>query len=113
MKSNRGQALVEFIIILPVFLLLMISVIDFGNILYKRYLLEGDLDIITDMYNKEDYTNINSYVKSKNIEINYINDSDFLTINLTKKVNVMSPLLNIIFGKTYEIIVNRSIYQNE
>ena len=39
MKNNKGQALVEFIIILPIFLLLIISVIDFGNIISKKYFL--------------------------------------------------------------------------
>jgi len=41
MKNNKGQALVEFIIILPIFLLLIISIIDFGNIISKKYSLEN------------------------------------------------------------------------
>ena len=32
-KNEKGQALVEFIIILPVFLLLVFCVVDFGRII--------------------------------------------------------------------------------
>ncbi len=113
MKDNKGQALVEFIIVLPIFLLLIISVIDFGNIIYKKYSLENDIDVITDMYNEGDYEKINSYVNDKNIEINYIDGDEILTINLTKDVKVISPLLNIVLGKNYEITIDRSIYRNE
>ena len=37
MKKNKGQALVEFIIIIPVLLLLLMGMIDFGNIIHKKY----------------------------------------------------------------------------
>ena len=50
MKMNKGQALVEFIIILPVALLLVLGVIDFGNIIYKKYTLENDLNTVVDLY---------------------------------------------------------------
>ena len=65
MKDNKGQALVEFIIILPIFLLLIISVIDFGNIISKKYSLENDIDTIYDLYKNEEYQNIDEYAKEK------------------------------------------------
>ena len=113
MKNNKGQALVEFIIILPVFLLLIMSVIDFGNIISKKYSLENDIDIVSDMYQKGKYEEINTYVHNKDIRINYSTNNDLITINLNKNANVISPILNIIFGKTYEINVEKSIYKNE
>ena len=53
MKMNKGQALVEFIIILPVALLLVLGVIDFGNIIYKKYTVENDLDTVLDQYQND------------------------------------------------------------
>ena len=111
MKNNKGQALVEFIIILPIFLLLIISVIDFGNIISKKYSLENDLDTIVDMYNDNNYTSINNYIVDKDIEISYSSNNEFLNIKLTKNIKVISPMLNLIFGKTYEINVSRDIYE--
>ena len=46
MRNNRGQALVEFILILPVFLMIILCMIDFGKIFYEKYALQNDLDLI-------------------------------------------------------------------
>ena len=113
MKNNKGQALVEFIIILPIFLLLIISVIDFGNIILKMYSLENDIDVITDMHRTKRNEEINNYISDKNIQINYNNKEDFLVIELSKDVKIISPMLNLVFGKTYKINVEKSIYKNE
>ncbi|MBR6690147.1 MAG: pilus assembly protein [Bacilli bacterium] len=110
MKNNRGQALVEFVVILPIFLLLILSVIDFGNIISKKYSLENDIDTVSDMYEDGKYEEINSYIKEKDIKISYENDNEFTSINLSKDVNIISPMVNLIFGKTYEINVEKSIY---
>ena len=113
MKNNRGQALVEFIIILPVFLLLIIYVIDFGNIISKKYSLENDIDVISDMYKEKKYEEINNYSKKKDLKIIYTNQDDILNINLSKEIKVISPMLNLIFGKSYDIDIEKSIYLNE
>ena len=110
MKNNRGQALVEFIVILPIFLLLIISVIDFGNIISKKYSLENDIDVISDMYKDAKYEEINTYTKDKDIEVSYENKDDLFIINLSKDIKIISPMLNLIFGNTYEINVEKSIY---
>lgn len=110
MKNNRGQALVEFIVILPIFLLLIISVIDFGNIISKKYSLENDIDTVSDMYKDGKYEEINTYTKDKDIKVNYSNKNDLFTINLSKDIKIISPMLYLIFGKTYEINVEKSIY---
>ena len=113
MKNDRGQALVEFILILPIFLLLIMSIIDFGNIITKKYSLENDIDVISDLYKEEKYEDINKYIKDKKIEISYSNDDDFLKINISKNINITSPVLNLIFGRTYKIDIEKSIYKNE
>ena len=45
--NNKGQALIEFVLILPIFILILFSVIDFGIIFNKKSNLENDsVDII-------------------------------------------------------------------
>lgn len=113
MKNNKGQALVEFIIILPIFLLLIMCVFDFGNIMSKKYSLENDIDVVSDMYKDKKYNEINNYLNNKNIKVSYSNRDDLFIINLSKEVNITSPILNVILGKDYEINVEKSIYKNE
>lgn len=111
--NNKGQALVEFIIVLPILFLILISIVDFGNIIHKKYILENDLDTIINMYNVNDYDEINNYISDKKLKINYETEDKFLTINISKNINIFSPILIGIWGKNYEIKTNRSIYINE
>ena len=45
--NKKGQALVEFILILPVLLLIVMAIIDIGNIFLNKYDLNKDLDTVT------------------------------------------------------------------
>ena len=40
--NKKGQALVEFVLILPVFLIILLVIVDFGNLLYSKNKLEND-----------------------------------------------------------------------
>ena len=94
MKENKGQALVEFIIIIPVLILIISALIDFGNIIYQKYQLEGELDLVTDMYQNNELDKMNTYVSDINASINIDKDNQFITIKLTKDVNVNTIILN-------------------
>ena len=48
--NKKGQALIEFVLILPVLLLIIIMMIDVGNIFIKKYELNKDLETISDLY---------------------------------------------------------------
>lgn len=111
MKNNKGQALVEFIIVLPILLLIIMAIIDFGNIFTKKYSLENDLDVISNMYKEEKHTSINNYIKEKNISIEYVKDDEFITINLSRTIKVNTPILNNILGKNYKIRTSKTIYE--
>ena len=111
MKNSKGQALVEFIIVLPILLLIVMAIIDFGNIFTKKYSLENDLDTISSMYKEESYTSINKYAKEKGIGVSYDKDEEFTTISLSKSVKVNTPILNNILGKNYNITTSRVIYE--
>ena len=84
--KNKGQALVEFIIILPVLLLLILGAIDFGNILYKEYTLENDLDYVVELVRQNKMTEIDYYVKQKELTKNIETKSTTTTVTLSKKV---------------------------
>lgn len=110
MKSNKGQALVEFVVIMPIFIMLLISIIDLGNIIYKKYHLENDLDYIVDLYRLNKTNDINVYSNNKGFNTKFINNNDTVTIILEKDVNIQAPGLNLVLSNPYKIKVDRVIY---
>ncbi len=112
MKNNKGQALVEFIIVLPILIFLIISIIDLGNIMIKTYSLNEDLDTVSDMYISGSLDDIENYVATNNISISYKSEDEFTTITLKKNVKIMSPMLNIAFGKNYDIKASKTLYED-
>ncbi len=60
MKNNRGQALVEFVLVLPVLLLLIFALIDFGRIIVCKSHLEGVMNEVTNLEDSE----ISNYLKT-------------------------------------------------
>jgi predicted PurR-regulated permease PerM len=109
-KDKKGQALIEFILIIPIFLILVFALIDFGNILYKRYKLENDLDYIVDLYNQGLNDKIAIYVADNGMNITYEDLNQGLKIILTKNVNIMTPGLRVIINSPYTVRVERVIY---
>lgn len=112
MKKN-GQALVEFIIILPVLIVILLGIVDFGMIFYQRNNLENNLDEAVKIWQKDkSLENINAYLKKvdSKISCNVENDNDTTTLKLTKDYILITPGLNLVLKSPYEISVNRVIY---
>ena len=53
MKNNKGQALIEFVIILPIILVILLYIIEFGRITLKKYDLESNMELITELYKEK------------------------------------------------------------
>jgi len=106
--NNKGQALVEFVLILPIFIFLLLVIIDFGIIFNEKNNLENvSLDIIN-LYNNgtslEDIKKL--YLKNK---IVIMDEVDYYKINISKDINLITPGLSRIFGEPYTIDVERNI----
>ncbi len=112
MKS-KGQALVEFVIILPIFLLLLLGVIDIGKIVYFGNVLEHRMDDVVKMYEDDkSYEEILQQVRKndQSLDLEIANDNDeFIELVLIKKIAIITPGLNLIFDDPYEIAVKRVI----
>ena len=51
--NRKGQALVEFVLILPIFIMILFVVVDFGMILNKKNELENvSVDVVNMLKNK-------------------------------------------------------------
>ena len=107
--NRRGQALVEFILILPVLLLILFVLVDFGNILSNKNTLEYVSADIVDMYkNGDDISNIRNNYSDIEIKVSKYMDK-YTKIVIKKEINIITPGLNRIIGNKYLIEVERVV----
>ena len=102
MKNKKGQALIEFILVLPIFLMLILAVFDYVKIMQTKYKLESIMeDVILD-----NNTNLDNNI-ILNIEIN----SNIITYKLNENIDITSPILSVILKNPYNVEITRSIYE--
>ena len=109
MKNNKGQALVEFILILPVILAILLVIIDLGKIFNEKNTLENtSIDIIELYKNGKSIDEIknkyNDIFITTNIEDNY------LSLKLKKEIEIITPGLNIVLDNPFVVEVERVVY---
>ena len=111
--NKKGQALVEFVIILPVLLMILFGMIDFGLIIYNKSKLENKINDVVEMIsNNESDEDIKSFInEGENKKTTYkVIEGENKTIKLFTSVNIITPGLNIVLDNPYKIEVSRVIY---
>lgn len=109
--NNKGQALVEFVLILPIFILILFIIVDFGMIINTKSTLENESVDISLMF-KED-NNINEIRNLyPEIKIDISEQNNYLKILLEKEVDIITPGLNRVFDDPYIVKVERVIYND-
>lgn len=106
--NNKGQALVEFILILPVFIMILLVIIDFGMIFNKK----GNLESISNdavLTYKENRSLVEIQELYKDIQIELVNVNDYTKLVFKDKVNIITPGMNKFFDDPYVITVERVI----
>lgn len=106
--NNKGQALVEFILILPVFIMILFVIIDFGMIFNKKSNLESISNDAISIY-KENESLVEIQNLYKDIQIELVNVNDYTKLVFKDKVNIVTPGMNKAFGNPYVITVERVI----
>ena len=107
--NRKGQALIEFVLILPILILILLSVIDFGNIFYSKYELQNQsVDIINLIENDTDINEIKDIYSKINVELNDY-EGKYIKVSITKEIDVITPFLNNIVGNPYVIKIERII----
>ncbi len=106
--NKKGQALVEFVLIFPVFIIIVCTIIELGSINYQKLKLESDLDTVVNMYLKDE--NYNNYLKNNNLKIDLENESNQVTVKLSKNVKIVTPVLKLIYSSNQKIETERVFY---
>ena len=106
--NRKGQALIEFVLILPLFILILFAIIDFGLIMSKKNELENmSIDVVTLIKNGKNIDEINNMYSD--VLITKEDGNDFVKIKLSENISVMTPGLNLILGNPYKIEIERNI----
>ena len=107
--NRKGQALIEFVLILPILILILFSVIDFGNIFYSKYELQHmSSDIVKLVQDGKGNDDILSIYSNIDIDIEDFS-TDYKKIVVSKRVSLITPIMDSIFGNPYLIEVERII----
>ena len=107
--NNKGQALVEFVLILPVFILILFVIIDFGMIINTKNTLENrSVDVVNFIKNDKTKEEIEKLYNDIDLEISH--DKEYINIVLSKNIDIITPGLNRVLSDPYTIKVERVIY---
>ena len=113
MKNKKGQALVEFVIILPIFIFMLLSIIDIGKVIYFQNQLVSELNDVVELYkNQKTYEEIlnelNLQDEGVTLEIKN-QDNEIITFYLKCDVEIITPGLNVIFDNPHTVTVERAL----
>ena len=106
--NKKGQALVEFVLILPILIFMVFASYDFGMIFTKKSALENNSSDIISLYKSGKSIDDIKEMYPK-IEISDEIDNNYHKITLTSNVKVITPGLNRVLGNPYKIMVERYI----
>ena len=107
--NRKGQALIEFVLILPVFLMILSLIFDFGMVLSSKNQLESEsTDIVRFILKGKSVADVSSEYSDVDITLDSYKD-DYRKVVVSKKVRVVTPFLDRVLGNPYEIKVERVI----
>ena len=95
MLNNKGQVLIFFVLLIPIFILILILVIDVGNALNQKKALDNICNLAIEESSNLDNEKLEEYIKlnDNSIESVIIKEND---ITLKKNVKgVLSQIINI------------------
>ncbi len=97
MLNKKAQALVEFILVLPVIILIILGSIDILNIVIKKNELENKVSdqIILFQSNQISIEELEQKLKDNNTKVNInANEESFITIEVKEKVTFITPIVS-------------------
>lgn len=106
--NNKGQALVEFVIIFPIIMMILFVIIDFANVFYQKSRLEGTINDIAS-YKKNGKTNEDIKKSFDDVTITYNQKGDILSIEASYDVKLITPFSSMFFENPFTISTERSI----
>lgn len=113
MKNKKGQALIEFIMILPVVLLVFTAIADIGGVIYQKYTMQNDIDIIANYVKDGLNDSAVNYANSHKLKLDIKEKGDIFDVTIEKNYKLVTPGLNKKLGNPYKIKETKTSYKNK
>ena len=97
--NKKGQALIEFVLILPIFLFILFAIIDFGMIFSTKSNLENDSNDIINLFKSGTSLEELKEIYDDN-DIDIYQKEEYYTFSISTSVKLITPGFNRIFGET-------------
>lgn len=95
MLNNKGQVLILFVLLIPIFLLILVLVIDIGNAMYQKKELDNICSLASEEALNVDDIKLEEFIKLNDNKIDKI-IIDENNITLKKQVDgILSSIINI------------------
>jgi len=111
--NRKGQALVEFILILPVILMVFMVLVDVGGIFVQKIDLSNSMNTVSDLYKNGDKKELMAYVAKENLNYDESITGQMVKLTLKKRIDISAPLLSNVLGKKHTIEASKVIYAGE
>ena len=109
--KNKGQALIEFVLILPIFILILFAIVDFGMIINEKSSLENkSVDIVGLIKNDKSIEEIQNLYSD--VKINISSENNYLKVTLASDIDIITPGLNRVLGDPYVVEVEWNVYND-
>ena len=113
MKGNKGQALVEFVIILPIMLILIFGMIDLGRIISLKNDLENvTSDVITfyeNSYSEKEIEKIINENRKDDVSISINIKEEYVQIEASSTIKPITPGLSYVLKDAFDVKSSRVI----
>lgn len=107
--NNKGQALVEFVLVLPILMLIIFGMIEVGNLIHQKYKLETHVEPLIELYmNERDL--IPTYEAKNEIKVNFEKTGNLVEITVSKNISLITPGLTNFLGDPFHIEAKREFY---
>lgn len=115
-RKEEGQGLVEFALVLPILLMLVCGIIDFGWLFYNQLSLQNacregaryacvhssDDDVATKVHDKVEDNIPGSLLNGLSVVVHYSNDANptegEVTITVQSKMRILTPVMGVFYA---------------
>ena len=115
MLNKKGQALIEFVLILPIFLLLVFGIIDFALVINCKNNLENKVleisTMIKDNISIEEIENFINEDNSYDIKVSIDEIDKGYRFSLVSSIELVTPGLELIIDNPYKVEVKHNVYK--